>query len=303
MGQKTHPIGFRLGGVMDWQAHWFAHRGSEYRRLTAEDHAIRKLIDERFGESGAISKIEIERGPQDLVVTINTARPGIIIGRGGQRVDEMRAELEQMTEKRARLNIQEVRQPELDAALVGRSIAEQIERRVAYRRAVRLAMQRTMQSGAKGIKVVVSGRLGGADIARTDKQMEGQVPLHTLRAEIDYAISEAQTTYGTIGIKVWVYRGDVVPTAENLRARSMARLSLGTAPEQQRGGSGGSGGDEGSSRPRRGRGGGRGGSRGGGSRGRGGRNAAAQNEAPAAAPEASSESSESGSDSSSTEKS
>ena len=264
MGQKTHPIGFRLGGVMDWQAHWFAHRGGEYRKLTAEDHRIRTLINGQFGESGAISKIEIERGPQDLVVTINTARPGIIIGRGGQRVDELRAELERMTEKRARLNIQEVRQPELDAALVGRSIAEQIERRVAYRRAVRLAMQRTMQSGAKGIKVVVSGRLGGADIARTDKQMDGQVPLHTLRAEIDYAISEARTTYGAIGIKVWVYRGDLVPSAENLRARSMARLSLGTAPEQQR-----SSGDGGSSAPeaggsRRGRGG-----RGGSSRSRG----------------------------------
>lgn len=266
MGQKTHPIGFRLGGVMDWQAHWFAHRGSEYRKLTAEDHAIRDSITKQFGDSGAISKIEIERGPQDLVVTINTARPGIIIGRGGQRVDELRAELEKMTEKRARLNIQEVRQPELDAALVGRSIAEQIERRVAYRRAVRLAMQRTMQSGAKGIKVVVSGRLGGADIARTDKQMDGRVPLHTLRAEIDYAVSEARTTYGTVGVKVWVYRGDVVPSAENLRARSMARLSLGTAPEQQ-GSGGGSGSGEGSGGgSRRGRG-GRGGSRGGRSRG------------------------------------
>ena len=242
MGQKTHPVGFRLGGVMDWQAHWFAHRGSEYRKLTAEDYSIRTLIDKQFGESGAISKIEIERGPQDLVVTINTARPGIIIGRGGQRVDELRGELEKMTEKRARLNIQEVRQPELDALLVGRSIAEQLERRVAYRRAVRLAMQRTLQSGAQGIKVVVSGRLGGADIARTDKQMEGRVPLHTLRAEIDYAVSEAVTTFGTIGIKVWIYKGDIVPTAENLRARSMARLSLGTAPEQQRGRSeGGSG--------------------------------------------------------------
>lgn len=267
MGQKTHPIGFRLGGVMDWQAHWFAHRGGEYRKLTAEDYSIRTLITKQLGESGAISKIEIERGPQDLVVTINTARPGIIIGRGGQRVDELRAELEKMTEKRARLNIQEVRQPELDAVLVGRSIAEQIERRVAYRRAVRLAMQRTMQSGALGVKVVVSGRLGGADIARTDKQMEGRVPLHTLRAEIDYAVSEARTTYGTVGVKVWIYRGDVVPSAENLRARSMARLSLGTAPEQQQrdGGSGRSGGGEGSG-ARRGRS-GRGGSRGGRSRG------------------------------------
>lgn len=282
MGQKTHPIGFRLGGVIDWQAHWFAHRGGEYRKLTAEDHSIRSLITERFGESGAISKIEIERGAQDLVVTINTARPGIIIGRGGQRVDDLRAELEQMTEKRARLNIQEVRQPELDAALVGRSIAEQIERRVAYRRAVRLAMQRTMQSGARGIKVVVSGRLAGADIARTDKQMEGQVPLHTLRAEIDYAVTEARTTYGMIGIKVWVYRGDVVPTAENLRARSMARLSLGTAPEQQRGGGGsaGSGSSDGSGSGGQRR--GRGGRSGGGSRGRsrgGSRNAGSTSQA------------------------
>ncbi len=274
MGQKTHPIGFRLGGVMDWQAHWFAHRGGEYRRLTAEDHSIRKLIIDQFGESGAISKIEIERGPQDLVVTINTARPGIIIGRGGQRVDELRAELEKMTEKRARLNIQEVRQPEMDAALVGRSIAEQIERRVAYRRAVRLAMQRTMQSGAKGIKVVVSGRLGGADIARTDKQMDGQVPLHTLRAEIDYAVSEARTTYGTVGVKVWIYRGDVVPSAENLRARSMARLSLGTAPEGQRSGDG-DGGDSGSRRGRGGRGGSRGGRARGGSGSGAGRSGAA----------------------------
>jgi small subunit ribosomal protein S3 len=279
MGQKTHPIGFRLGGVMDWQAHWFAHRGSEYKKLTAEDHGIRTLINKQFGESGAISKIEIERGPQDLVVTINTARPGIIIGRGGQRVDELRGELEKMTEKRARLNIQEVRQPELDSVLVGRSIAEQLERRVAYRRAVRLAIQRTLQSGALGIKVVVSGRLGGADIARTDKQMEGRVPLHTLRAEIDYAVSEANTTFGTIGIKVWIYQGDIVPTAENLRARSMARLSLGTAPEQQRGrneggGSGqqSSGGD--SPAPRRGRRGSGGGS-GGGRRRRGGASASA----------------------------
>jgi small subunit ribosomal protein S3 len=267
MGQKTHPIGFRLGGVMDWQAHWFAHRGGEYRKLTAEDYSIRSLILSRFGDSGAVSKIEIERGPQDLVVTINTARPGIIIGRGGQRVDELRAELEQMTEKRARLNIQEVRQPELDAALVGRSIGEQIERRVAYRRAVRLAMQRTMQSGALGIKVVVSGRLGGADIARTDKQMEGRVPLHTLRAEIDFAVSESHTTYGTVGVKVWIYKGDVVPTAENLRARSMARLSLGTGPEQQRGGGAGTGGTGDGSGSRRGRGARAGG--GGSSRGRG----------------------------------
>ena len=233
MGQKTHPIGFRLGGVQDWRAHWFASKGSDYRRLTEEDQKIRGLISGRYAESGAISRVEIERGAQDLVVTINTARPGIIIGRGGTRVDELRDDLEKLTEKRARLNIQEIRQPELDATLVGESIAEQLERRVAYRRAVRLAMQRTMQSGALGIKVVVSGRLGGAEIARTDKQKEGRTPLHTLRAQIDFAVSEAKTSFGVIGIKVWIYTGDMIPSAENLRARAQSRLSLGASQEAQ----------------------------------------------------------------------
>ena len=261
MGQKTHPIGFRLGGVQDWRAHWFASKASDYRRLTEEDHKIRGLISGRYAESGAISRVEIERGTQDLVVTINTARPGIIIGRGGTRVDELRGDLEKLTEKRSRLNIQEIRQPELDATLVGQSIAEQLERRVAYRRAVRLAMQRTMQSGALGIKVVVSGRLGGAEIARTDKQKEGRTPLHTLRAQIDFAVSEAKTTYGVIGIKVSIYTGDMIPSAENLRARSMARLSLGANPESQTGQS--NQGDQGNQKPSGG--GGRGGSRGRGS--------------------------------------
>ncbi len=233
MGQKTHPIGFRLGGVQDWRAHWFASKGTDYRRLTEEDQKIRGLISGRYAESGAISRVEIERGAQDLVVTINTARPGIIIGRGGTRVDELRDDLEKLTEKRARLNIQEIRQPELDATLVGESIAEQLERRVAYRRAVRLAMQRTMQSGALGIKVVVSGRLGGAEIARTDKQKEGRTPLHTLRAQIDFAVSEAKTSFGVIGIKVWIYTGDMIPSAENLRARAQSRLSLGATQEAQ----------------------------------------------------------------------
>ena len=233
MGQKTHPIGFRLGVIQDWQAHWFANKARDYRRLTLEDESIRNLIDERYGESGAISRVDIERGPQDLVVTINTARPGIIIGRGGQRVDELRSDLEQLTGKRARLNIQEVRQPELDAKLVGRSVAEQLERRVAYRRAMRLTIQRTMQAGAKGIKIIASGRLGGAEIARSDKQMAGRIPLHTLRAEIDFAISEAKTTFGVVGVKVWIYRGDVLPTDEVVRTRSVGRMSLGRSPETQ----------------------------------------------------------------------
>ena len=267
MGQKTHPIGFRLGGVQDWRAHWFANKASDYRRLTEEDQEIRSLIRTRYAESGAISRVEIERGAQDLVVTIYTARPGIIIGRGGTRVDELRADLEKLTKKRARLNIQEIRQPELDATLVGESIAEQLERRVAYRRAVRLAMQRTMQSGALGIKVVVAGRLGGAEIARTDKQKEGRTPLHTLRAQIDFAVSEAKTTFGVIGIKVWIYTGDMIPSAENLRARSMARLSLGESQEGQGQASGERGGNRGSSSSRGGGGNGSSGSRASGSEG------------------------------------
>jgi len=262
MGQKTHPIGFRLGGVQDWRAHWFASKASDYRRLTEEDQKIRGLIQDRYAESGAISRVEIERGAQDLVVTINTARPGIIIGRGGTRVDELRGDLEKLTEKRSRLNIQEIRQPELDATLVGQSIAEQLERRVAYRRAVRLAMQRTMQSGALGIKVVVSGRLGGAEIARTDKQKEGRTPLHTLRAQIDFAVSEAKTTFGVVGVKVWIYTGDMIPSAENLRARAQSRLSLGASQEGQ--GAQGAQGAQGGSQKPSGGGGGRSGGRSGG---------------------------------------
>ena len=246
MGQKTHPIGFRLGGVKDWQAHWFAAKASDYRALTLEDLTIRRAIQERYGDSGSIARVEIERGPQDLVVTINTARPGIIIGRGGQRVDELRGDLERLTGKRARLNIQEMRQPELDAHLVGRNIAEQLERRIAYRRAMRLTMQRTMQAGAKGIKVKVSGRLGGAEIARTDGAMEGRIPLHTLRADVDFAISEARTTFGQVGVKVWIYKGDVMATDEAIRARALERMTVG---------SGGSGSSTGRSGPPAGRGG------------------------------------------------
>ena len=183
------------------------------------------MIEKKYSEDAAIAKVEIERDTDEMVVSVHTARPGIIIGRGGARVDQLKEDLEKLTSKKARLNIQEVRQPELVAKLVGESIAEQIERRVAYIRAIKMAMQRTMQSGAKGIKVVISGRLGGAEIARTDKQKEGRTPLHTLRAQIDYAVSEAKTTYGIIGIKVWIYTGDMIPSAENLRARSLQRMS------------------------------------------------------------------------------
>lgn len=215
MGTKTHPVGFRLGIVKDWQAKWFAARSSDYRALVLEDLAIRKTIMGKYPDAG-ISRVEIERGSSDVVITIHTARPGIVIGRGGQRVEELRKELEGQTERRARLNVQEIRQPELDAFLVARSVAEQLERRIAFRRAIRQAVNRTMQAGAEGVKIHVSGRLGGADIARREKAMDGRVPLHTLRADIDYGISEAVTEFGRIGVKVWIYKGEVLraPTTE-----------------------------------------------------------------------------------------
>jgi len=211
MGQKTHPVGFRLGVIKDWQTRWFASKPWEYRKLVLEDLSVRQMINKRFPDAG-ISRIEIERSSNEAVITVHTSRPGIVIGRGGQRVDELRRDLERMTQRRARLNVQEIRQPELDAYLVARSVADQLERRIAYRRALRQAVSRTMQSGAQGVKIIASGRLGGADIARREKSMEGRVPLHTLRADIDYGLAEALTEFGKIGVKTWIYKGDVLAT-------------------------------------------------------------------------------------------
>ena len=211
MGQKTHPTGFRLGIIKDWQAKWFAPKGLNYAAQVWEDLRIRDVIQKQYSDAG-ISRIDIERTAHDLTVTVSTSRPGIVIGRGGQRVDELRKAVETATGgKRVRLNIQEIRQPELDAFLVARNIADQLERRIAFRRAMRQSVQRAMQAGAKGIKIRVAGRLGGSEIARREKVMEGQVPLHTLRADIDYGLSEARTTMGRIGVKVWIYRGQVLP--------------------------------------------------------------------------------------------
>lgn len=211
MGQKTHPVGFRLGIIKDWHGKWYADKKGEYRDLVKEDLDIRRAIYDRYPDAG-ISRVEVERGNNDVVITVHTSRPGIVIGRGGQRVEELRKILEGLTKRRARLNVQEIRQPELDAYLVARSIADQLERRIAFRRALRQGMTRTMQAGAKGIKIVCSGRLGGADIARQEKVMEGRVPLHTLRADIDYGVAEAATEYGRIGVKVWIYKGEVLTT-------------------------------------------------------------------------------------------
>ena len=208
MGQKVHPIGFRLGVTKDWQAKWYADK--HYTELLQEDLKIRDAIESKHAEAD-ISRIEIERAANQVTVTVYTARPGIVIGRGGQRVDEMRLFLEGVTGKRIRLNIQEIRQPELDAYLVASNIAHQMERRISHRRAMKQAIQRAMESGAQGIKVTCSGRLTGSEYSRRETLHQGRVPLHTLRADIDYAIAEAHTTLGRSGVKVWIYKGDILP--------------------------------------------------------------------------------------------
>lgn len=208
MGHKVHPVGFRLGFIKGWQAKWYAD--AHYPEFVLEDLKLRKAIDSQYREA-AISLVEIDRQAKEVTITLHTARPGIVIGRGGQRVDEMRAFLEKTVGKRVRLNISEIRQPELDAHLVARAIADQIERRIAYRRAMKQAIFRTMQTGAKGVRVSCAGRLGDAEIARRQIMHEGQVPLHTLRADIDYGFVEAHTTMGRIGVKVWIYKGEVFP--------------------------------------------------------------------------------------------
>ena len=231
MGHKTHPIGFRLGIIKDWQATWFAAKTADYRELVKEDLSIRTNIATRYPDAG-ISKVEIERNSSEVVVTVHTARPGIVIGRGGQRVEELRKMLESLTNRRARLNVQEIRQPELDAFLVARSVADQLERRIAYRRAIRQAVSRTIQAGAKGVKIVIAGRLGGADIARREKAMEGRVPLHTLRADVDFAIAEAATDFGRIGVKVWLYHGDIIKEEKEPELEDMAPIEVTLSPEE-----------------------------------------------------------------------
>ena len=234
MGHKTHPTGFRLGIMKDWHAKWFAHKTSDYRALVLEDLAIRNTITKRFTDAG-ISKVDIERGTSDVVITIHTARPGIVIGRGGQRVEELRKVLESRTERRARLNVQEIRQSELDAYLVAQSVADQLERRISFRRAMRQAASRTMQAGAEGIKIICGGRLGGADIARREKVMEGRVPLHTLRADIDFAVAEAATEFGRIGVKVWIYKGEVLPApTEQQEMADIQPIEVTVTPEGAR---------------------------------------------------------------------
>jgi small subunit ribosomal protein S3 len=210
MGRKVHPIGFRLGYIKDWQSKWFADR--TYTDQLHEDFLLRRLIIRELANAG-VARVEIERSANKVEVTVYTAKPGIVIGKRGAKVDELKADLEKRTGKKVKLNIQEIHQPELEAHLVAESIAEQINKRVSYKRAMKQAVQRAMRLGAQGVKIKCSGRLGGAEMARIANESDGRVPRHTLRADIDYATVHAHTTYGRIGVKVWIYKGEVFPDA------------------------------------------------------------------------------------------
>jgi small subunit ribosomal protein S3 len=207
MGRKVHPVVFRLGTIRDWQSRWYADRN--YTDLVQEDARIRKTVAARLIQA-SVARIEIQRSANQIEVSLHTAKPGVVIGKGGQAVDVLRKDLETMTGKKVKINIEEIKQPELDAYLVAESIAEQISRRVSYKRAMKQAVMRAIRSGAKGVRIRISGRLGGAEMARSVWEREGRVPLHTIRADIDYGQVHAHTTYGRIGVKAWIYKGDVI---------------------------------------------------------------------------------------------
>ncbi|MFN3648615.1 MAG: 30S ribosomal protein S3 [Armatimonadota bacterium] len=279
MGQKVHPIGFRLGIIRDWESNWYADK--DYAARLYEDYQLRQFI-RKEQPNAAISRVTIDRQADKLRVTVHTGKPGVIIGRGGRGVDDMKARLEHKFGKQVNLVVQEIRQPDLDAQLVAESIAQQIEKRVSAKRAVRQAIQRSVRSGAKGIKVLVSGRLGGSEMARKDGDKTGKIPLHTLRADVDYGFAEAGTQYGNIGCKVWIYRGEILPDQRReMKERVSPEPFMPRAPRraedrdreraQRRGGPGGDRGPGGGGRggSRGGRGGGGGGRSGGGERGRG----------------------------------
>ncbi len=246
MGQKVNPIGFRTGIIRDWDSRWYARKGL-YQEWVLEDFRVRKLIRARFGSIGrgggggrgpgrevGISRIEIERAPNMLKLTLHTAKPGLIIGRGGRGVEDIRAEIERTVKRKVHVNVMEIRQPELDAFLVAENIAGQIERRIAFKRAVRQALQRSMKAGAMGIRVLLGGRLGGAEMSRQYSDRNGKIPLHTLRADIDYGVTEAVTSSGNIGIKVWIYRGDILPEARKLEDSKAKTPAVAPADKQPR---------------------------------------------------------------------
>jgi small subunit ribosomal protein S3 len=224
VGQKVHPGGMRLGIIHDWKAHWYTER--QFAEFLHEDLAIRKHIQRRMGHAG-LSAIVIRKDTNKVVIDINTARPGIVIGKSGSEVDALRRELHDMTGKAVHVNIVEIKRPELDANLVAQSIAEQLANRVSFRRAMKRAITSAMRSGAMGIKVKSGGRLGGAEMARIEGYSEGRVPLHTLRADIDYGFCEADTTFGKIGVKVWINKGEIMPEGFDLGSRGQTEARLG----------------------------------------------------------------------------
>jgi len=221
MGHKVHPYGFRLGVTRTWTAKWYHDK--EYTTLLVEDIAIRKLVGERLANA-SVSGLEIERNFGQVTVTVHTAKPGIVIGKGGQNVEILRQQIGALTKRKVKLEIKEIRQPELDAYLVALNIAQQLGRRIAFKKAMKQAIQRSMKAGAKGVKIMVSGRLGGAEMSRREWDREGRIPLGTLRADISYGQVHAHTTYGRIGVKVWIYRGDLTPI------RNAAPMPAATSP-------------------------------------------------------------------------
>lgn len=240
MGQKIHPTGLRVGIIKPWLSNWFAKR-KEYPEFLAEDAKIRKILKKKLYNAG-VSRIVIDRKVHNVNITIVSAKPGIIVGRGGQGIDDLRKEMSKLTNKKAQIDVVEVAKVDADAQLVAEAIAQQLEKRVVFRRAMKQAIQRTMRSGALGIKVAVSGRLGGAEIARTEWTKEGRIPLQTLRADVDYGFTEASTTMGIIGVKVWIFKGEILPgekSDENIKAKTS-----GAGHTEARG-------ERGDSRPRR----------------------------------------------------
>jgi small subunit ribosomal protein S3 len=236
MGQKINPIGFRLGVVRGWDSNWYG--GNTFSEKLVEDQKIREYVQARIPKGG-IAKVVIERTLKRITLTIHTARPGVVIGKGGNEVDKIKEELKKITGKDVQINIFEIKRPELDAKLVGESIAQQIEARISYKRAMKQAIASAMRVGSEGIKIKVSGRLAGADMARTEQYKEGRIPLHTLRADIDYAISEAQTVYGKIGIKVWIFKGEIYGKRDlspNIGVVSNAPQGQGGGGQRDRGG-------------------------------------------------------------------
>src|ERR687891_2048670 len=227
MGHKVHPYGFRLGVSRTWTAKWYADK--EYTDLLKEDIGIRKLVDKRLANA-SVSQVEIERGINHVTVTIHTAKPGIVIGKGGANVEALRTNVGKLTNRKVKLEIKEILQPELDAVLVAQNVAGQLERRIAFRKAIKQAIQRTIKAGAKGVKIQVSGRLGGAEMSRTEWDREGRIPLGTLRADISYGVVHARTTYGRIGVKAWVYRGEQLgerPGSARTEPRAPRRAAAG----------------------------------------------------------------------------